>query len=288
MKIKILTLFLAAVLCFSFSGCGKNAEKEKESGKKIIAVSIVPEATFVEKVCGDNFEIVTMIPPGASPETYEPTPQEMQRLEQAEVYFSIGVPAEENSILPSVSADTEIISLHTMVGRSHKELKIGEERDPHIWLSPKRAMAMVAIIGEVLSEKDPQNKEKYAENVTNYISELEALDEKVRSIFGEKTGGKFIAFHPAFGYFADDYGLTMYALEEHGKEATAKRLADMADLAKKENIKTVFYQAENAGKQAEAFAEEIGGKAISLEPLAADYINNIRKMAKSISEAIKS
>ena len=94
------------------------------------------------------------------------------------------------------------------------------------------------------------------------------------------------ASHPAFGYFADDYSLTQYALEEHGKEADAKHMTEIIDLAKKEDIKVIFYQAEISGRQAAAFAEEIGGTAVCLEPLAADYTENLRKMAKTLAEAM--
>jgi len=94
-----------------------------------------------------------------------------------------------------------------------------------------------------------------------------------------------MVFHPAFGYFASDYELEMYSLEEEGKEATAKRLEELIDLARRENIKAIFYQSEVDASQSKAFAEEIGGKAIMLEPLAEDYIKNLEKMARLIAEA---
>lgn len=145
---------------------------------------------------------------------------------------------------------------------------------------------MVKAIAEELSELDPKNQALYQQNSEKYINELTALDNQVKEILKNCENRSFIAFHPAFGYFADDYSLTMYALEEHGKEADAKRISQMAELAKKENIKTVFYQAETSGRQAEAFAEEIGGQAVKLEPLSDDYIPNIRKMAYAIKKAM--
>jgi len=98
---------------------------------------------------------------------------------------------------------------------------------------------------------------------------------------------KFIVYHPAFGYLADDYGLTMVALEQEGKEATPQQLEKIIDLAKKENIKAIFYQEEIDSSQSEAFAEEIGGKTIQLAPLAADYIGNLKNMAETMAEVMQ-
>lgn len=281
---RIISLILVFVFSFCLAGCAGNAGKSDKEDKAVIAVSIVPQATFVEKIVGDEFEVVTMIPAGASPETYEPTPLQMQKTEDAVFFFAIGVPAEESFM---ISEKTERVNLHEMILVSHKELEIDGGRDPHIWLSPKRVMAMVSIISEKLGEKYPEKAEEYNQNALKYIEELEKLDQEIVSLLGEARGKGFMAFHPAFGYFADEYGLKMYALEEHGKEATAKRISDMVELAKKENIKVIFYQAESSGKQAKVFADEIGGKAVSLEPLAADYVDNLRNMAKAISEAVK-
>ncbi len=277
-------LLIILILLFSLSGC--TASRETENEKPIIAVSIVPQATFAEKVCGDNFKIVTMIPSGASAETYEPTPYQMAEFENADIYFSIGVPSEENSILPFVSSKTRVVGLHTKAEEYYSPLMIDGTRDPHLWLSPKRVIVMVEAIAEELSNIDPENREQYQKNSEKYINELNALDKEIKEKLKDSENRSFIAFHPAFGYFADDYSLTMYALEEHGKEADAKRLSQMAELAKRENIKTLFYQTETSGRQAKAFAEEIGGQAVPLEPLSGDYIQNIRKMADAIKKAM--
>ncbi len=278
---------LIMILCFicMTSGCNGNANNPKDS-RKIIAVSIVPQASLVEAVCGDNFKVLTLIPPGASPETYELTPNEMKELENASIYFSIGVPAEE-PILPTVNKKTKIVSLHEVVAQSYPDLTEGDGRDPHIWLSPKRVKLMVEEIAEALGILDSENKALYSENAEKYIESINSADKQIKSVLEGKSGDSFITFHPAFGYFADEYGLNQYALEEHGKEATAKRLIEMADLAKQKKIKVIFYQSETSSRQAEAFAEEIGGRAVGLEPLSADYIGNLNTMAKAFAEAVK-
>lgn len=280
---KILTLFICTALLFSLLGCAN----QKKPDKKIIAVSIVPQTTFVEKICGDNFEIITMIPPGASAETFEPTIAEIADLNDASLYFAIGVPAEKNIILPSINDKDKIIELHTLVEKVYPPLLIDGERDPHLWLSPKRVITMVKEITSALCELDPDNAEEYTKNSESYCKELNELDGEIKALFNGKQSRKFMVFHPAFGYIAQDYSLTMLALEEHGKEADAKHLSEMADIAKAENITTIFYQAETSNRQAEAFAEEIDGSAVELSPLSPDYVNNMKRMAEAIAEAMK-
>jgi zinc transport system substrate-binding protein len=105
-------------------------------------------------------------------------------------------------------------------------------------------------------------------------------------MFENSNASSFITYHPSFGYFAEEYGLTMYSLEEEGKEATVTHLQEIIDIAKEKNIHTVFYQAEVDSKQSEAFAAEIDGNAVELAPLAADYLDNMEEMAKKILEGM--
>lgn len=281
---KLLILSAAVLFTATLSACG-GKNNSGNNDKPIIAVSIAPEATFVQKICGDDMKIITMIPAGASAESYELKSREIRAFSKADIYFAIGVPAEENSILPSVSKNTKVVDLALAAREVHPDLMIGTERDPHIWLSPKRVQVMVSKIADELAAAYPEKAETYRKNAENYILELENLDNEIKNIFKEKNGSFFV-FHPAFGYFADDYSLKMYALEEEGRESTPKQLAALADIAKKENIKVIFCQAEASDRQAKAFADEIGGRVEILEPLSADYANNLKKMATLISEAM--
>jgi len=285
-------LVLIFIICFLFlAGCNKDNSNEKESAevagisKPIIAVTIVPQQTFVQAVCGDLAEVITLVPPGSSPENYELKPQEIEKLSKASLYFSIGVPVEEVYILARLE-NMKVVPLHEKVALKYPEILLSSgERDPHIWLSPKRVMAMIDAIAEEMSLLDPENKETYYQNAAAYIDRLKELDQDIKSILGKVKNKKFIVFHPAFGYLAEDYGLTMYALEQDGKEATPKHLQDMIKLAKQENIKVIFYQAEIDSRQSLAFAEEIKGRTVRLDPLAADYISNMKMMAMTIAEA---
>ena len=258
--------------------------------KSMVAVSIVPEETFVKKVGGDNVEVITMIPPGYSPANYAPTPKELMQFSDAEIYFTIGVPTEKANILPGVESfneDMKVVSLQDEVEKVYPARYFSpESRDPHIWMSPKRVIVMIDTIEEELSAMDPQNEEYYKSNAEKYKNELYRLDEQLKEITGNITNRTFFIFHPSLGYFADDYNLNMYALEKDGKDATPKTLQEMVDIAKEENIKVIFYQAEIDSKQTTAFAEEIGGKSLKLDPLSADYISNLENIAETFSQEL--
>lgn len=286
MRNRVLPIVTSFLLLIALCACTASEEDVDKSDKPIIAVSIVPEKTFVEAVCGDLSNTIVMVPPGYSPENYEPTPQEMAKFSEASIYFTIGVPTEETSILPSVAEGTKVVSLAEACSEVYEELMIDGGRDPHIWLSPKRVVVMVKTIAEEMSILDPDNAETYSANAEAYISEIERADEEIAQLISGLRNRSFIVFHPAFGYFADDYGLSMYALEQDGKEATAEELAKMIDFAKKNDIKVIFYQAEIDSSQSEAFAEELGGVTIQLDPLSANYIENLKNMAQTLAEGM--
>lgn len=277
-KIIVLFLFITVfILSFGLSGCENGGEG------LTVAVTIAPEAAFVRAVGGSLVNIVTLVPPGYSPESYEPSAKAMVEFSKAAVFFSIGVPSE----LSLKTQNVNRIALDKKAAEVYPERFFGEERDPHIWLSPKRAIVMVEAVAAELSRLDPENAGTYTQNAEAYIASLNALDAEIKDIFSDASDKKFIVFHPAFGYFADDYGLSMYALQEEGKDPDPARIMELIDLAKESGITTVFYQQEETGAQFEAFIDEIGGTGVALNPLSEDYINNMKNMANAMRGAMK-
>lgn len=284
---KIRWIFICVVMGIILGGCVSGGNGD--DGRINVAVSIVPLKTFTEAVCKEKVRVEVMIPPGYSPETYEPSPRDMKLFSETAIYFAIGVQAETNSILPVAGEyDFPVINLHEIVGEAYDDLEIDPgERDPHIWLSPKRVKVIVTAIADELAALDPENGSYYRDNADAFMEELDGVDGEIREILTKVKNRKFIVFHPALGYFADEYGLEMYALEEHGKEATAQRLREMVDFAKEEAIRTVFYQAEISDRQAVSFAREIGGKTVKLDPLSPKYLENLKAMADLMAETMK-
>ncbi|HEY8499574.1 MAG TPA: zinc ABC transporter substrate-binding protein [Clostridia bacterium] len=263
---------------------------DNKGDKLTVAVSIVPQETFVKEVAGENVDIVTAIPPGRSPETYAPSPKELEKLSRSYIYFSIGVPAEADILekLKDTNTDIKIVDLADKLKEHYPEVEIAPgHRDPHIWLSPKRAAVMADIISQELSGADKENSGKYLENAQSYIKKLIELDKELSELFSNFKNRTFIIYHPSLGYFADDYGLNMVAIEEEGKDAAPVNLQKVIDIAREQNIKTVFYQAEIDRKQSRVLADEIGGKTVQINPLAPDYIDNIRKIAAEIIKSFE-
>lgn len=271
----LLALVLLAPLLLASCGGGERRE--------VVAVSIPPVAALVRQISGDDFTILTMVPPGYSPEAYEPSVRTMMEFSDARLFFSIGMPVDEATLIPSLSEDTRHVSLSAVSAAAYPDLTIDGARDPHIWLSPRRIIAMLTVITEELAALRPDRAGVYREAAAAFTEALLAADARIRRAIAESGTTEFIVYHPAFGYLADEYGLTVHALEEHGREATAARLAEMLDYARDRGIKVIFYQAETDSRQAETFAAELGGRAVRLEPLSENYIKNLESMAAAIA-----
>ncbi len=259
--------------------------------KKIVAVSIVPQHTFVKAVAGDLLDVITMIPPGRSPENYSPSPRQMELLSQASIYFAIGVPSENANIIPKLSTinqSIKLVSLHNAVAKHYPEREFSPgNRDPHIWLSPKRVQVMIDTIADHLSELDPINKSAYTQNAAKFKQQLVDLDQKITRSLKHTKNKSIIVYHPSMGYFADDYGLNMIALEKEGKQATPHDFEKIIDYAKRQKVRVIFYQAEIDSKQSKVLAQEIGGKAVQIAPLAENYIDNLTKTTNIFSENLQ-
>jgi zinc transport system substrate-binding protein len=286
-KIKIFVFsFLLIGILFS----GIVVQAANNSDDLTVAVSIVPQATFVEAVAGELVDVATMVPPGNSPANYSPSPDELMKFADSSIYFSMGVPTDMANILPEakdINPDIKIVKLFEEVDKVYPPREIAPgKRDPYIWLSPKRVKVMVNIITEELSKLDPVNKDIYQKNARSYLDKLDKLDQDIRESLKGVKNRTFIVYHPAFGYFADEYDLKMLAIEKKGKDAAPRTVQDIIDTAKNKNIKVIFYQAEIDSKQSQAIAESIGGKTIKLAPLAPNYIENLKKTAEIFNEVL--
>ena len=277
MPLRLCALLLLLALLIPLTSCANTVDTDT------VAVTILPLAGFVRAVAGGDLDVLTLVPAGASPETYAPTTRVMMKLSDAAVWFSVGVPTEETSVRPSLPTGVTEVALAERVASTYPDLTVAGGRDPHIWLSPRRAKLMVNEIAEVLSALYPDKASVYRQNAAAYCAEIDAADAEIRAVIAASGTTAFIVYHPAFAYLADEYGLTMYALEDEGREATAADLAAMVELARSKNIRAVFYQAESDGRQAEVFAREIGGTAVMLSPLAENYVENLLAMATAIA-----
>jgi len=282
----LLALVLAVALAISTVSC---EQKEEISEKIGVVVTILPQAEFVESVGGERVEVNVMVPPGANIHIYEPTPSQMTAFAEAEMYAKVGsgiefelvwidklVAVNKNMLIVDCSKGVE---LQEMIGEYEHE---GEHEhgvmDPHIWMSPLNAQIMVRNICDGLIQVDPDNKLYYERNRDAYLQKLAELDQIIRDGLSGLTSRKFMVYHPAFGYFAREYNLTMIPIEEEGKEPTAAGLAHLIEQAKEHDIKVIFAEPQFNPQSAEVIAGAIGGKVVFINPLAENYIANLRSL----------
>jgi zinc transport system substrate-binding protein len=294
---KIITFVILVTLIIS----GIPGYSENEQPKKIsVFVSILPQSYFVERIGGEKVEVNVLVLPGDNHETYSPTPKQITNLSKAEIFFRIGVPF-ENSLMPKIEntmpdlviVDTRKgIELRNIENHSHEnETEITankmEEKDPHIWMSPSLVAIQAINIRDALTGFDPESKSGYEENYNLFKKDLDDLDIKLKKVFAPLKDKEIFVFHPAFGYFADSYGLKQVAIEEGGKDPSPKHLLHIVKMAKERGVKVIFAQKHFSKKSAEKIAELIDGAVVLLDPLAKDYIKNMEEMALKIEEALK-
>ncbi len=280
---KYLTVFLILIL---FSPAAAKGQNEEDSKKISIFTSILPQKYFVERIGGNRVDVETLVSPGSNPATYEPGPRQVVKLSSADILFTIGV-GFENAFLPNIRGSlTGLRIVNTSNGINRRNLE-GSVKiiDPHIWLSPALAKKQAETIYLTLVEIDPDGEAMYQSGYNNLIKDLDNLTGELHSVLDPFRGGIIFVFHPAFGYFADEFGLVQKAVETGGKEPSPASLEKIIIDAKAENVKIIFVQPEFSRKSAAAIADAINGVVITLNPLNPDYINNLRNMAAEIKKA---
>ncbi len=294
---KKLIFKLLLVFCFWFLS---NSILFAETEKLKIFVSILPQKYFVERLLANNVEIDVLIGAGMSPHTYEPLPQQMSRLSRADLFFTVGIPFEKiivdrlKDICPNlliVPTDDNIVKIK-MLGHQHHEAlhehhhheehhhEIG--LDPHFWLDPIRAVTMAENMAKAIIVKRPELADSIKINLESIKSDMEKVDAELTQKLLPFNGKTMLVFHPAFGYFANKYNMIQKAVEIEGKEPAPRQLAELIRTCRAENIKLLFVQKQFPVSASETIARAINGKVIAIDPLAEDYLNNLKAMAEAI------
>ncbi len=262
-------------------------------------VSIPPQAYLVERVGGTHVSVQVLVGPGQSPHTFEPTPKQMIALSESRIYFAVGLPF-ETRLLPRIRSSSEdiiiadasrgierrpIAGAHTHHdGESHV---LGDGLpDPHVWLSPRLVKTMVSNMAEDLAAIEPRLEPAFRANADSLLADLDRLDLELREALAPLAGRPLFVFHPAFGYFADAYGLVQIAVEIAGQAPSARELARLVEMARAEGVRVVFVQPQFSSRSAEAVAREIGGTVVPIDPLARNYLEGLSDMAKAVREAL--
>ena len=269
-----------------------------QSNHPSISVSIAPLQYITEQIADSDFRINVLVPSGASPETYEPSPAQMQQVAQSQFYIHTGLIDFERNLeqairnnMPdvqqiNVSEGVELIAGdcgHNHQNNSEKLAHDHEDSATHIWNSPRAVKQIAATIYEALARQYPDST-RYKDNYHRFISRLDSLDSKLTALFGPNTHHAFIIYHPALTYLARDYGLKQIALENEGKEPSAEHMRRIIDTARNLNLTKLFYQRQFSKSTVDALARELNIPAVPIDPLAPDVINNTLEISKLIAQ----
>ncbi len=285
-------------------------------GKVAVFVSIIPQKYFVQQIGKNLVDIQVLVQPGANPATYEPRPRQMAAIAKTQLYLAIGVPFENVWLNKIASSNPNMMVVQTDLGiqktpmadhHHHREKADHQETDqhpengheqdenrrdpgildPHIWLSPPLVMIQARTILGALQKVDPVHRSDYEANYKAFISEISKLDVELKNIFSGKHGMQFMVFHPAWGYFADTYGLKQIPVEIEGKNPKPAQFKQLIEYANQNDINVIFVQPQFSAKSAEVIARGIGGQVVFADPLAEEWAVNLRKVGREIQAALR-
>ncbi|NLP04655.1 zinc ABC transporter solute-binding protein [Candidatus Fermentibacteria bacterium] len=274
----------------------------REAGDKeglVVGVSIAPQAWVVEGIAGESAEVVVCVPAGADPHSYEPGPEVMRALSEADLYLTIGLPFEDQWLprLRSANPDMRVEQMDAGLprlmadghGHIHSDGDPAEAEyghpDPHVWMSCSNMRRMARNAAAVLDEIAPETAPARASNLARTLAEIDSVEARVRAILAEAGGRAFIALHPAYAYFADEFGLEQIALEVEGAEPTPSQLAEIIDLAGESGASAVVVSPGFATGAAEAVSMELGIPVVPHDQLSTDWPGSMESLASIIAEA---
>lgn len=280
-------------ICLLLAIVGLSAcQGKKEGGTRMISVTIEPQRYFVEKIAGDLFQVYCVTPAGQSPETYDPTPQQMVQISRSQAYFRIGEIGFEQAWmknLQSQNPDMRVFDLSEGMEliKNQEEEHEGKEAhhhhhgsvDPHIWTSISGAKVIAQNTCQALIKLDPENQETYQAGYQRLIGEIDSTAVEMKRLLQPLAGSAFIIYHPTLTYFAREFGLQQLCIELDGKEPSPAQLKRLIETAAQSKAKVVFVQQEFDQKNAELIAKETGCRLVKINPLSYNWHDEMIRLA---------
>lgn len=264
-------------------GAGCNTHT-KPTDKKMIAVSITPQAEIVATLADTLVKVWTIVPEGKNPEIYDPQPYEMKHLADCDAYLYVGGLGFETAWAERIGQMSAHIKLYRLTDDSHDHAHCNHTHcDPHIWTSPQGIALIARRSCEALQAIDPAHATFYAERLTSLQQEVSKVKARVEAILAETTQRAFVIYHPSLTGFAEEFGCKQLVIERNGKEPTAEQLKELIDEAKKSGVRTVFIQKEFNTELAQSVAETIGAKVVTIAPLSADWTKQMMEVAEALA-----
>ncbi|MCX6734498.1 MAG: zinc ABC transporter substrate-binding protein [Candidatus Peregrinibacteria bacterium] len=257
--------FIAAILLITLTGCSsgkiQQLDNKKPEPMKVTA-SFYPLAFVAQKVGGKLVKVTQITPGGVEPHDYEPTPQDLAAISDSKVFIMSGYGID--SWADNASKNLKNI----LTVKATDKIQINGQ-DPHVWLNPINFVSEVEVVRDAFIQADPINTDKYKLNAAGLINDLKGLDQEFKDGLKECQLRKIITSHDAFNYMSEQYnfGSMPIAGISPDEEPSPKSLADLSDLAKKNNIKYIFFETLVSPKLSDTIAKEIGAKSLVLNPI---------------------
>ena len=267
--------------------CGSTPQK---SDKPIITVTLEPLRYFAEAIAGEHYDVVSMVPKGSSPESYDPTPQQLVALSRSEAYLRIGYIGFEQAWMKKLESNapdmkvfdtSQGVDLIRGEGHWHGDHFHEGGVEPHIWNSTRNAIIIAENIYAALCELDATHQEDYKNRLDVLKETIRRTDENVRT-FLENADSTFLIYHPALSYFARDYDLKQISIEEGGKEPSPAYLKHLIELCRQEKARVIFVQQEFDQRNAQLIADELGIEVVSINPLSYDWAEEMIRVANAL------
>ncbi len=306
-KLSITSAVLIIALVSSIPLAAKGGpEQPSPLDKPIIAVSILPQSYFVERIGGDRFKQVVLVGSGQNPHAYEPTPRQMADLALSKAWilsntdFEIGLLPKITALYPKLRIvdGTEGVAFRSLEAHDHAEE--GEAQtdegahdgnsiniDRHTWLGREPALILARHVADTLNAIDPAATALYETNYKALVADINRVYDTLAVALAPLAGKRVFVYHPAFGYFLDDFGIIQEAVETGGKEPTAKSIEELIAKASSEQVPAIFVQSQFPVSAAKAVADAVGAVVVPLDHLAADWLANIQRMGDALQASIQ-
>lgn len=278
-SIEFSLLILLFVVLFAFAwSCAP-----RKSAKRTVAVSIPPQRYIVNRIAGDRVEVQVLVPAGSSPESYDPTPQDLMTLSAASAYFEVGDFGFERNWMPRFSEQNpDMLLVNSSSGITRLTDSDGDE-DPHVWTSPRSMKVMAKHVCETLTSLDAEGAPTYRANLTRFEAEMDSLDRQLRQLALISTTHSFVIYHPALTYLAHDYALQQIPVEREHKEPSAARLAQLVEEIRQSDARVILLQQEFDDRLVATLAAETGLRVVRINPLTEDWATEMQRVMLEIT-----
>lgn len=300
-QLKDMRTLLLLGSCLLLAACTGRASKSNngDGEKPVITVTLEPQRYFTEAIAGDKFKVISMVPKGSSPETYDPVPQQLVSLGDSKAYFRIGYIGFEQTWMERLMNNTPHIQVFDTSKGIDLILNNGDHDhghghgphdghthavEPHVWNSTANALIIAGNTYKALSQLDKANDAYYMARYDSLCQRIQHTDSLIRQQLSAPEAAKaFMIYHPALSYFARDYGLHQISIEEGGKEPSPTHLKELIDLCQTEDVHVIFVQPEFDKRNAETIAQQTGTKVVPINPLSFDWEEEMLNVAKALA-----